>query len=320
VIYVVTGSAGFIGSSLVDRLLSRNRRVVGIDCFRDSYPVGIKRSNIAAAMRNPLYRHLDTDLSVDRLDELDEALGPSADFVVCHLAGRAGVRDSWGGSFDGYIADNIRATASLLEWAASKPGLRNFVFASSSSVYGDAIRLPLREEESIPRPHSPYGVTKLAAENLVRLFSFNRGLPAVCLRFFSVYGPRQRPDMAVHRFIHAALTGKPVQIFGDGSQTRDFTHVDDIVTGVLKSMDATAGSVYNLGGGSRVSISDLLGLVAGAVGAPVPVTLSDRSPGDVSDTQADISLADHDLCWSPSVSLAEGIETEVRWVRGIYGL
>ena len=218
---VVTGVAGFLGSHLTERLLAAGHEVVGVDAFTPFYDPRRKRRNLEAALAHPRFRLLELDLGAD-----DPARLPDAELVF-HFAAQAGVRPSWGDGFAEYARHNVLATQRLLERYEARPP-RRFVYASSSSVYGDAERLPTRESD-LPRPYSPYGVTKLAGEHLCLLYQRNRGLPATALRFFTVYGPRQRPDMAFHRLLEAALDGRPFEVYGDGRQSRDFTYVADAV-------------------------------------------------------------------------------------------
>lgn len=317
---LVTGAAGFIGSLLVERLLRDRRRVIGMDCFRDFYDPAVKRSNISQSVKDPLFTLVEADLSEAFEPQLDSCMQPDGQIRIFHLAAQAGVRRSWGGNFADYVRDNIAATQRLLEWAGRRGSVQCFVNASSSSVYGDSEVTPFSETRSVPRPVSPYGVTKLAAEHLVSLYSRERRIPAVSLRFFTVYGPRQRPDMAFHRFIKAVLEGGPVEILGDGRQTRDFTFVSDIVEGLCKAGEGLPGGVYNLGGGHRVSLLDALEEIEYATGRKARRVFMPVQPGDARDTLADTSLLDHDLGWRPGVSLREGIRRETEWIRAACGL
>ncbi len=312
--YLVTGCAGFIGSTLTDRLLGTGARVIGIDAFRDYYDTSIKRRNLAGALTDSNFTLLEEDLTKD-LSFLGNIIDPSSELVIYHLAAQAGVRKSWGREFFIYTRDNIEATQNLLEWAEKRGNVKNFVYASSSSVYGIPKVLPMVENKTVPVPHSPYGVTKLAGENLVRLYAANMGLPAVSLRFFTVYGPRQRPDMAFNRFIRAGLQGKPIGIFGTGEQTRDFTFVDDIVRGLILAENCTNGSVMNLGGGNRVTLLHAVSTLSKLMDSPLDLLFQESKKGDVPDTWASSDLAGKKLGWAPEFSLEEGLSREISWLK-----
>jgi len=233
---------------------------------------------------------------------------------VYHLAAQAGVRSSWGREFALYTEHNVLATQRLLE-AAVEAGVPRLVYASSSSVYGDTRELPLREDARC-RPVSPYGVTKLAAEHLGALYERNHGLPVVSLRYFTVYGPRQRPDMAFHRFLLAARDGQPVHVYGDGKQTRDFTYVDDAVTATRRAGDSgRPGCVYNIGGGQRVALEEVLRTVEQVAGRPLQILREEAQKGDMRDTFADTTAARRDLDFRPTVTLPEGLAREWDWIR-----
>ncbi|MEK6709690.1 MAG: NAD-dependent epimerase/dehydratase family protein, partial [Nitrospinota bacterium] len=250
--FLVTGAAGFIGSHLCERLLGAGARVVGVDRFSSYYARADKEENLAALKGMKNFEFHEIDLSGDPLEGLLERVDG-----VFHLAAQAGVRASWGKSFEVYLADNLLATQRLLEGVKGRP-VRRFVFASSSSVYGEGAEGPTRED-SPKRPLSPYGVTKLGGENLCNLYHQNHGVPAVSLRYFTVYGPRQRPDMAFHRFLEAGLRGEPISLYGDGEQSRDFTYVADAVEGTFAAMEKGGpGAVYNIGGGQRATVNEVL--------------------------------------------------------------
>jgi UDP-glucose 4-epimerase len=307
---VVTGCAGFIGSHLSASLLDRGADVTGVDCFTDYYPRAVKESNLAPLRERGRFRFVE-----DRLERMD--LAPVVDGAthVFHLAAQAGVRKSWGRDFRTYTVDNVDATQALLEAVKGRP-IARLVYASSSSVYGDAAAIPMREDER-PQPVSPYGVTKLAAEQLCCLYHANFGVPAVSLRYFTVYGPRQRPDMAFHRFLRAALKGDPITLYGDGTQTRDFTFVADAVAATVAAGDrGTPGGVYNIGGGSRVSMTEVLALLERVVGRPLEVRREPPQKGDMRDTYADTSRARADLRFAPSTTLEEGLRAEKDWLAG----
>ena len=306
---LVTGCAGFIGSHLTESLLADGHDVLGVDCFNDNYDAALKRANLERARDHDAFELVAADVAgADARALLDGR------DVVFHLAAEPGVRPSWGRRFDRYVHNNVVATQRLLEAAAARPG-RRFVYASSSSVYGDAEGLPT-PEDALPQPRSPYGVTKLAAEHLCGLYHAEHGVEAVALRYFSVYGPRQRPDMAFQRFCHAALDGSPIRVFGDGRQTRDFTYVDDVVAATLAAAVAAGapGRVYNVGGGARVSLNRTLEVLAGVAGRPLDVRRQERETGDVRHTGADIGRARADLGFAPRTGIEAGIAAELDWV------
>ena len=307
---LVTGCAGFIGSHLTESLLADGHEVLGVDCFNDNYPRARKLANLEVALGHEAFRFERRDLA-----EADAAALLDGRDAVFHLAAEPGVRSSWGRRFDSYLRNNVQATQRLLEAARRRPQLR-FVYASSSSVYGDAARLPT-PERTRPRPFSPYGVTKLAAEQMCLLYHANHGVAAVALRYFSVYGPRQRPDMAFNRFCRAAARGEPITIYGDGRQTRDFTYAGDVVAATRAAATAPAapGHAYNIGGGSRVSLLDSLEVLAEVAERPLDLRMEDREAGDVTDTGADIARARADLGFRPATSLAEGLRAEYEWAR-----
>jgi nucleoside-diphosphate-sugar epimerase len=308
---LVTGTAGFIGSHLTGALLDRGAEVVGIDCFTDYYPRAIKESNLAASSGRPGFTFVEAALQdVDLPGLLDGVTH------VFHLAAQAGVRKSWGRDFGIYTGNNVDASQQLLEACVGRP-LHRFVYASSSSVYGDNATIPMRED-ALPQPVSPYGVTKLAAEQLCYLYHVNHGVPATSVRYFTVYGPRQRPDMAFNRFIRAALCGQPITLYGDGEQTRDFTFVGDAVAATIAAGErGVPGRAYNIGGGSRVSVNHVLEIIGKLMGKPLDVRREAVQKGDMRDTFADTSLARADLGFAPSVSLEEGLEAEYRWLLSV---
>jgi len=305
---LVTGAAGFIGSTLTDRLLECGADVIGIDSFTDYYPRPMKERNLARALQHPRLRFIEA-----RIQDADLRSLLSDRTHVFHLAAQAGVRKSWGSDFGVYTTNNIEATQTLLE-AARQVDLDRFVYASSSSVYGDDVALPMRED-ALPQPVSPYGVSKLAAEQLCHLYFANYGVPAVSLRYFTVYGPRQRPDMGFHKFLRAALRAEPISLYGDGEQTRDFTFVADVVEANLAAAErGVSGRVYNIGGGSRVSVNDVLEMI-GRVSGRAPIV--DRQPdqkGDMRHTYADTTRARADLGFAPAVGLEQGLTAEYRWL------
>ena len=308
---LVTGAAGFIGSTLVDRLLRDGADVVGIDCFTDYYPRAIKERNVSAALGHPRYRFLDARIQDANLGELlrDRT-------HVFHLAAQAGVRKSWGRDFEIYTVNNIEATQMLLEACVPSTGvsLERFVYSSSSSVYGDLVAMPMRED-ALPQPVSPYGVSKLAAEQLCYLYFANFNVPTVSLRYFTVYGPRQRPDMGFHKFLRATMRSEPIAVYGDGEQTRDFTFVADAVeANVLAARRGVPGRVYNIGGGSRVSVNDVLTMIGRVAQRAPRIVKEPAQKGDMRHTYADTSLARADLGFVPAVGLEEGLTAEYRWL------
>jgi UDP-glucuronate 4-epimerase len=307
---LVTGAAGFIGSTAVRTLLDLEYEVVGVDSFSSYYDPALKRANVASLPTDRL-TFVEGDLNELPLDELLRGV----DSVV-HLAGQPGVRASWGNEFGLYTRDNVDATQRLLEAARGSSRLRRFVYGSSSSVYGQAESYPTAED-TLPRPFSPYGVTKLAGEHLVTLYRENFGVPTSSFRFFTVYGPRQRPDMAFTRFLNAALSGDPITVYGDGSQIRDFTYVDDIVAAIVESIarDGDLPSVMNLAGGSSVSVIDVLHTVQSVSGATLDVQHLPAISGDVTRTGGSIDLAKSALGWTPQVNLDEGLRRQFAWIR-----
>jgi UDP-glucose 4-epimerase len=283
--------------------------VLGIDCFTDYYPRAAKERNLAAARAHRGFRFAEA-----RLQELDLGAALAGADVVFHLAAQAGVRSSWGKEFAIYTDHNVLATQRLLE-AALRRARPRVVYASSSSVYGDCDALPLREDSPC-RPVSPYGVTKLAAEHLVHLYGRNHGLPVVSLRYFTVYGPRQRPDMAFGRFLRAARDGQPVRVYGDGEQTRDFTYVADIVAATRAAADSgRPGCVYNVGGGQRVSMNEVIRRIEAVTGRALAVVREEPQKGDMRDTFADTTLAQRDLGFRSTVGLDDGLRREWEWIR-----
>jgi UDP-glucose 4-epimerase len=308
---LVTGTAGFIGSTLAERLLANGADVIGVDCFTDYYPRPIKERNLAALAGHPRFAFVEA-----RLQDADLATLLADRTHVFHLAAQAGVRKSWGRDFSVYTVNNVEATQVLLE-ACVNVKLERLVYASSSSVYGDAVPMPMRED-ALPQPVSPYGVTKLAAEQLCYLYYVNYGVPAVSLRYFTVYGPRQRPDMGFHRFLRATLRGEPITVYGDGEQTRDFTFVADAVSATIAAGTVgTPGRVYNIGGGSRVSINQVLDIIGRVAGRRPLITVDSAQKGDMRHTYADTALARRDLAFAPIVGLEEGLAAEHQWLAGI---
>lgn len=309
---VVTGAAGFIGSHLCERLLADGFDVVGVDSLTDYYDTRIKEGNLRDLRGHRRFSFIGESLnSMDLPSLLDGAS------VVFHQAAQAGVRASWGKNFEEYIDCNIRTTQRLLEAAVEHP-VNKFVYASSSSVYGETAELPMKESHAT-RPVSPYGVTKLAGENLCLLYNKCHAVPVVALRYFTVYGPRQRPDMAFHKFIRKTLAGEPVDVYGNGSQTRDFTYVDDIINAnLLAARYQGTETVFNIGGGSRVSLNVVLDLLNERLNGKLNVRYSDPVRGDVTHTFADIDAARRELGYAPTVGIGDGLPHEVEWVEHLY--
>jgi len=308
---LVTGCAGFIGSHLCERLVRDGHDVVGIDCFTDYYSRPVKESNLAWLCSQPTFQLVEANLL-----EADLPALVNGKSWVFHQAAQAGVRASWGDDFQIYTDNNILATQKLLEAARDCRALEALVYASSSSIYGDAESYPTHELMR-PQPISPYGVSKLAAEHLCCLYHRNFGVPAVSLRYFTVYGPRQRPDMAFNRFITAILDGAPSHIYGDGEQTRDFTFISDaIAANLLAAERGTPGEVYNIGGGSRITVNDMIAILEEIAGQKADVTYQAQQKGDVRHTGADTSKSKSDLGFEAQVGIREGLQQEFDWIAG----
>ncbi len=307
---LVTGCAGFIGSHTTERLLLDGHRVRGVDCFTDNYDPALKRSHLIGVAGHPQFELIESDL----VTADPHALLSGIDAVL-HLAGQPGVRDSWASGFEIYVQRNITATQRLLE-AAKSTNISRFAAASSSSVYGNAETYPTTEL-AVPQPVSPYGVTKLAAEHLCTLYAKNFAVPTVSLRYFTVYGPRQRPDMALRRMIDMSLDGKAFPLFGDGSVSRSFTYINDVVEANLAALlsDAPSGSVCNIANESTASMTELIGLVSSALGQPVQLDHLPAAAGDAERTGGSSDLAKQLLGWSPSTTLEEGVAEMVAWCR-----
>jgi nucleoside-diphosphate-sugar epimerase len=308
---IITGAAGFIGSHLAEKLLLLGHEVVGVDKFLDNYPQRFKESNLAAFRSHEKCKVIESDIRDLNLHELLE----DADYIF-HLAGQPGVRASWGAEFTRYTENNIMATQMLLEAAKGK-SLRKFVYASTSSVYGDTRDLPMREN-GLTRPVSPYGVSKLAAEHLCYLYGKSFAVPTVALRFFTVYGPRQRPDMFFHILMRALLRDEEVPLYEDGEQTRDFTFCSDIVDGVLgaASYEGT-GEVFNLGGGSETSLINAIALAERIAGRKARIKRGGRQKGDVRHTSASLEAARSKIGYAPRVQLEEGLARQWQWMQNL---
>ncbi len=304
---LVTGAAGFIGSHLCERLLHAGHAVVGVDAFIPYYPRSIKEMNLAVARTHRGFRFHDLDLRDNPLDEVVEGID-----VVFHLGAMAGLVKSWT-DFDLYESCNITATQRLLEAVRRLPGLHRFIYASTSSVYG---RFSSGDETLPTRPISPYGVTKLAAENLCRAYADEHGLPLVVLRYFSVYGPRQRPDMGYYKFVQALLRSEPVMVFGDGHQVRGNTYISDCVDATVAAVQALPGETYNVGGGETASVWEILHKLEVLIGRKAAILREPPRLGDQRYTGADTTKLHRHLGWRPKIGLDEGLAQQVAWQRG----
>ncbi len=304
--YLVTGVAGFVGSHLAERLVANGSDVVGVDCFTDYYSKKIKESNIASLLKEKRFRLVESDLSEGIPNSLVKDGG-----TVFHLAAQPGVRASWGRSFEKYVKDNLLATQNLLESTKGRE-ISKFIYVSSSSIYGDAEQLPT-PEGTAPRPNSPYGVTKLGGEHLCDVYRKSFNTPTVVLRYFTVYGPRQRPDMAFNRFIQRISSGEELEVFGDGTQMRDYTFVKDTVSATLLAQGAKVGKTYNVGTGRTYALNEAIDIIASVVGRKAKVKHLRSASGDVRKTSADISRIKNELGYHPSVDLREGLVEQINW-------
>jgi UDP-glucuronate 4-epimerase len=310
--YLVTGGAGFIGSNLVDRLLADGHAVTVLDNFDPLYDRGRKLANLVQAARSPGFRLIEGDITDSEAVARAWADGPPD--VVLHLAARAGVRPSIEDPV-GYGRVNVEGTLRLLEQAKQFPATR-FVFASSSSVYGDRAEGPFRETDRVDDPISPYAATKKAGELLCHTYHHLYGLPVTCLRFFTVYGPRNRPDLAIAKFMRLIDDEQPVPLYGDGSSRRDYTYIEDIVEGVVRAAQGCRDyAIYNLGNAHPVELSQLVELIGQALGKTPRLEWMAPQPGDVRQTFADVSRAAHDLGFVPKTSLPEGLRRYADWFR-----
>jgi nucleoside-diphosphate-sugar epimerase len=305
---LVTGAAGFVGSHLTKRLRDEGYDVIGVDSFTDYYDIALKRANAEAAIRAGV-KFIEGDLNVVDLNSMLDGVD-----VIFHLAGQPGVRSSWGSDFSTYTYCNIETTQRLLEASRGSRTLQRLVYASSSSVYGNAKRYPTSENDR-PQPVSPYGVTKLAAEHLCSLYATSFDVPTVSLRYFTVYGPGQRPDMAFTRFAMAAVRGDEITVYGSGEQTRDFTFVDDVVEANLlaATRDVSPGTVLNVAGGSHTSVNEVLQIFEELAGSKLSVTRVKAVAGDVRRTGGDTAAIRSVLGWRPTMSLREGIARQFGW-------
>jgi len=306
---LITGCAGFIGSNLVESLLRMDYKVMGLDCFTDYYSSEIKKKNMINFVNNKNFVFIKNDLNVADLKNIIE----DVDYIF-HLAAQPGVRASWGQNFEIYIKNNILATQKILE-ACKDSDIKKFIFSSSSSVYGNANKLPINED-AMKTPISPYGVTKLAAENLCNLYYENYNIPTVSLRYFTVYGPRQRPDMAFHKFIYTILNNGPITVYGNGKQTRDFTYILDVIDATILAMrNGVNGEVYNIGGGSRISVSDVIKIIEQITKKKARIEYKQFQKGDVKDTYADINKAKNRLKYQPNVNIKTGLKLQIDSIK-----
>ena len=312
--HIVTGVAGFIGSHLAEALIERGDKVIGIDQFNDYYNPNFKRQNITKLQKQASFALLEANIEdlnwVSLLEGID---------VVFHQAAQAGVRASWGEGFSGYTAKNINATQIILEAAKETKSLKRLVYASSSSIYGDAETMPTKETVC-PKPVSPYGITKLAAEQMCQVYHRNFDVPVTSLRYFTVYGPRQRPDMAFHKFFKAVIQDEAISIYGDGQQTRDFTFIRDAVAANLAAAEVpeAVGEVFNIGGGNRVVLADVITTMEKVIGKPIKKNYIEKALGDARHTSADVSKARKLLKYNPQVSLEQGLTEQWQWIKNLY--
>lgn len=312
---IVTGVAGFIGSHLAEKLLKENFKVIGIDCYTDYYPEQIKKNNIDLCLKNKDFVLINDDLINMDLTAIFE----KATFLF-HEAAQPGVRSSWGNSFEIYLRNNIKVTQKILETAKNVDSLEKIIMASSSSVYGNQDGI-MKEEKTIPKPFSPYGATKLAAENLGNIYFNNYNLPVCSLRYFTVYGPRQRPDMAFSRFIMSALSKKNIIVYGNGEQTRDYTFIEDIVEANMLLMENdVVGEIINIGGGNVISTNKIIKLLEDISGNKISIKYEEKQKGDVKHTQADISKAKKILNYKPKITLRSGLVKELDYFKKFQNL
>lgn len=310
---IITGAAGFIGSHLSEELLKRGHTVIGIDDMEHTPNREIKEDNLKNILAHPQFQWHSVDLLKSDLEHLVK----DAD-VVFHLAGLAGVRNSWGLSFEEYLQANVLLTQKILEACKKALKLKKLIYASSSSVYGGGVG-PFSSEDSLTRPISPYGLTKLAGEHLCSLYHKQYGLPYTALRYFTVYGPRQRPDMGFHRFMKAAVLDQPLSIYGNGDQTRDFTYISDLVEGNIRAMNYTKhGTVFNIGGVETASVNDVITTIERLSGKKLLLSYLPEQPGDPFTTRGDITLARKELGYNPIVSLVEGMTEQWLYISSLY--
>jgi UDP-glucuronate 4-epimerase len=308
---IVTGAAGFIGSHLCERLLKEKWTIVGVDNFDNCYDPQVKRDNIKDCLRNKQFQLVEADIRDS--SAMNRVVGDNADVIV-HLAARAGVRPSI--ALPALYADvNITGTVTMLE-AAKKNSIKKFVFASSSSVYGNNKKVPFSEDDNVDFPISPYAATKKAGELICHTYHHLAGIAITCLRFFTVYGPRQRPDLAIHKFARLIEEGKPISVYGDGSMMRDFTYIDDIIDGTMAGINNCAGyNIYNLGESKPVTVNNLISEIEKALGKKAIIERLPLQPGDVVQTYANITKAHRDLGYNPHTEISDGLKCFVNWLR-----
>lgn len=312
---LVTGAAGFIGSHLCEKLLTNsNHQVIGVDNFIGPTPNKLKQVNVINLLSNRQFTLMNVNLLITNLDQMLKDVD-----IIYHLAGIPGVRSSWGKDFDPYVTNNILVTQRLLEAAKDKQ-ITKFIYASTSSVYGE-IAGKIKEDELLS-PLSPYGITKLTGEHLCNVYSKVHGIPIVKLRFFTVYGPRQRPDMAFHRFIKQILNGESLTIYGDGTQSRDFTYISDCIQGIesLLYKDNVIGNTFNIGGKERATVNEVISIIEMLSGEKASVDYLPKISGEPKHTWADITNAKNVLDYDPKISLQEGLVKEIEYIRSVYSL
>ena len=310
---LVTGAAGFIGSHLCEKLLiDQKNEVIGVDTFIGPTPDDLKRVNLEDLRKHPRFQLIEADLKTANLEKMLHGMD-----VIYHLAGMPGVRSSWGKDFGPYVTNNIVVTQRLLETVKNQP-LQKFIYASTSSVYGEKNGKVM--ENAYLTPLSPYGITKLTGEHLCNVYHKSYNIPVITLRFFTVYGPRQRPDMAFHRFITQILKGEPITIYGDGTQSRDFTYVSDCIEGIstIVNRDNLIGETINIGGKERATVNEVISFIEQLTGKKADIDYSPKIKGEPKHTWADISNAQKLLDYDPKISLKEGLAREIEYIRFVY--
>jgi len=308
---LVTGAAGFIGSHLCERLLRDGRQVLGVDNFDDFYDPQIKRRNITDCLKNDNFELVEADIR-DRA-AMNDVIASGVDIIV-HFAARAGVRPSIDQPLL-YADVNVNGTMVLLE-AAKEQRTGKFIFGSSSSVYGNNKKVPFSEDDNVDFPISPYAATKKAGELICHTYHHLYGMSVTCLRYFTVYGPRQRPDLAIHKFARLIGQGKPISIYGDGTMSRDFTYIDDIIEGTVAAMEKCGGfHIYNLGESRPITVNDLVAEIEKALGKKAIKEYVPPQPGDVERTYADVIKAVNELGYNPSTNIADGLARFVAWLK-----